>query len=124
MFTSYRDPKLVETLQAYQTLPVYLQQFEASEREMTKYVIGTISGIDIPLTNAMRLSKAALMEIKGLEESALQKSREEILNVTADDIRALAPVVEAIINDNYLCVVGGAASIENNKQLFKSVVKS
>lgn len=124
LFTSYRDPKLVETLQAYQTLPVYLQQFEASEREMTKYVIGTISGIDIPLTNAMRLSKAALMEIKGLEESALQKSREEILNVTADDIRALAPVVEAIINDNYLCVVGGAASIENNKQLFKSVVKS
>ena len=48
--SSYRDPQLMKTLSTYEGLPEYLEHFEASEREMTKYVIGTISLLDTPLT--------------------------------------------------------------------------
>ena len=64
--SSYRDPQLMKTLSTYEGLPEYLEHFEASEREMTKYVIGTISLLDTPLTNAMRLEKAITTYLRGL----------------------------------------------------------
>ena len=40
---SYRDPHLKRTLEVYKGVPDYIRAFEADEREMTKYIIGTIS---------------------------------------------------------------------------------
>ena len=51
--SSYRDPKLAETLTTYKNVPAFLKNFTASDREMDKYIIGTISSLDTPLTNSM-----------------------------------------------------------------------
>ena len=48
-FVSYRDPNLRETNEVYEGIVPYLEQFEADERDMTKFVIGTISDLDAPL---------------------------------------------------------------------------
>ena len=47
---SYRDPNLDKTLAVFDGTPEYLRNFSADEHEMTKYIIGTISGLDTPLT--------------------------------------------------------------------------
>ena len=47
-FVSYRDPHLKRTLDVYEGIPAYVRDFQADEREMTKYIIGTISGKDVP----------------------------------------------------------------------------
>ena len=49
-FVSYRDPHLRRTLEVYEGVPEYVRTFAADEREMTKYIIGTISGKDVPRT--------------------------------------------------------------------------
>lgn len=49
VFTSYRDPNLSATLDVYKKAADYVRNFEAGKRDMTKYIIGTISGIDRPL---------------------------------------------------------------------------
>ena len=36
----------------------------------------------------------------------MQKERDEILNAQAEDIQALAPLIEAILSDEEICVVG------------------
>ena len=51
---SYRDPNVKETDQVYQQIPEYLRQFAADERDMTKYVIGAISELDVPLTPSIK----------------------------------------------------------------------
>lgn len=51
---SYRDPHLKRTLEVYQGVPDYIRAFEADEREMTKYIIGTISNKDVPRTPQMQ----------------------------------------------------------------------
>ena len=48
-FASYRDPKLRATNEIYEKIPEYLKEFDADERDMTKYIIGTISEMDTPL---------------------------------------------------------------------------
>ena len=42
-FVSYRDPNLLKTLEIYDGIPEYLRKFQADERDMTKYIIGTFS---------------------------------------------------------------------------------
>ena len=49
-FTSYRDPKLKETIDVYEQVAKFIESFDADEREMTKYIIGTVSGLDTPLS--------------------------------------------------------------------------
>lgn len=120
-FASYRDPKLAESLEAYRGLPDWLESLDLPERELTKYIIGTISAADVPLTNSMRLSQTALAHIKGVPQEMRQQTRDEILNLVNDDLRKLGQVVRDTLSDNYLCVVGGSGSIEANKELFKSV---
>ena len=122
--SSYRDPKLAESLQAYRDLPAYLEKFQASDREMTKYVIGTISLVDTPLTPAMHLEKAITARLKGTPEAVAQKKRDQIIDCTVDDIRALAPLVKDTLSDGYLCVVGGEGKIQENKELFEKIIKA
>ena len=45
-FASYRDPHLGRTLDVYAGIPEYLKNFTADEKEMTRFIIGTISGLD------------------------------------------------------------------------------
>ena len=120
-FSSYRDPNLIESLAAYKSLPDYLSNFAATEREMTKYVIGTMSGVDVPLTNAMHLDRATTIYRMGLTLEESQKIRDQILDVTVEDIRALAPVVKDVLADNYFCVVGSQNKITENKTIFSSI---
>ncbi len=117
-FASYRDPKLKESLQAYYDLPVWLEQLELSERELTKYIIGTISGLDTPLTNSMRLEQAAVYHLKQVTATMRQQMRDEILDLTNSDLQNLAPVIKDTLSEKYLCVVGSSQSIEANKDIF------
>ena len=46
-----------ETNEIYEGIPEYLENFDADERDMTKYVIGTISELDTPLTPSQKGSQ-------------------------------------------------------------------
>lgn len=122
-FSTYRDPQLKNSLEAFRALPAWLETLELTGREMTKYVIGTMSGVDTPLTNSAKVSRAVLQELTGVTEEARQKTRDEILDVTPADIRALAPVIADVLADGYTCVVGGQQAIEDAKEEFGRILK-
>lgn len=120
---SYRDPNLAETNRIYENMPAYVENFEADEREMTKNILGTMSGIDAPMTprtEGLR-SLAAYMQEKTLED--IQQIRDEILATTAEDIRKTKPMLEALLAADCICTVGSAAKVEECKEMF-DVVKT
>ena len=124
VFSSYRDPQLAKSLEAYKELPSWLKIVEFSSRELDKYVIGTISGMDTPLTNTMRLDQAAIQYLKALPDSTRQRIRDEVLHVTNADLQALGKVVEDMLSDGLLCVVGGKQPIEANREKFTSIINA
>ena len=79
---SYRDPHLKRTLDVFAGIPDYVRNFQADEREMTKYIIGTISGKDVPKTPQMKGSISKTAWFCGLTEEMVQKERDEILNAS------------------------------------------
>ena len=68
---SYRDPHLKETLDVYRGVPKYLQNFQADEREMTKYIIGAISAKDVPMTPQMKGSISTSAYFMGVTEEMM-----------------------------------------------------
>ncbi len=121
MFTSYRDPHLKRTKDIFLNVPEYLAAFDANEREMTKYIIGTINGMDIPLTPALLGSISLRSYLSGVTQEMMQRTRDEILSVTPKDIRALAEPVRALLADGCFCVVGGETEIKKHSGEFLSV---
>ncbi len=121
-FSSYRDPNLDKTLQVYRNLPEYLATFSVSERELKKYVIGTVSGMDTPLTNSMLLERACVMALKEISDDMRQKERLEVIEVTNDDIKKLAPVVRDVLQENYYCAVGNKSILDKNKDIFTEII--
>ena len=124
VFASYRDPQLAKSLDAYKELPAWLKSVEFPARELDKYVIGTISGMDTPLTNTMRMDQAALQYLKQLPDSTRQRVRNEVLDVSNTDLQALGKVVEDMLSDGLICVVGGKQAIEANKEKFTEIINT
>ena len=120
-FVSYRDPHLKRTFDVFTGIPDYVRGFQADEREMTKYIIGTISGKDVPKTPQMKGSISKMAWFCGLTEEMVQKERDEILNAQAEDIQALAPLIEAILSDEEICVVGSEPEVQKEKELFMNI---
>lgn len=120
-FVSYRDPNLRETDRVYEGIVKYLEEFDADERDMTKYVIGTISDLDVPLLPQYKGSKADSAYFSKVTDEMLKKEREEILNVTKEDIRALAPIIRQILNTGSFCVIGNAEKIQAEREMFGEI---
>lgn len=119
---SYRDPNLTESLQVFDQTADYLRSFKSDEREMTKYIIGTMSKMDAPLTPPMKGERAASSYIRKISQQDVQKERDEILATGIEDIHALADLVEAAMKDNYLCVLGNEDKIRQNETAFRQIV--
>ena len=121
IFSSYRDPNLAETFAVLDETADYVRSFDVSDREMDKFIIGTMSGVDAPLTPQMKGDIAATFHLRGITWEDRQRAREEILTARQEDVRALAPLVEAAMRENVRCVLGGEEKIRANAALFDEI---
>lgn len=120
-FTSYRDPKLAETLDTYKKAVQYLQDFEASDRDMTRYIIGTVSSMDQPLEAQALGARSFAAYQSGMTVEMVQKERDQVLETRPETIRGLASYVKAIVSEDAVCAIGNENKIEENKELFTTV---
>jgi len=121
-FASYRDPHLKETLTNYDSTVNYLKNFSVDDKAMTRYIIGTISGLDRPLTPASKGDLAVRRYLQGETKQYVQKIRDEVLATTSSDIKSMSKLVENVIAKKAYCVYGNEDKIKSEKDLFKDVV--
>lgn len=120
-FTSYRDPNLSATLDVYKKAAEYVRNFEAGQRDMTKYIIGTISGIDQPLEPAALGDRSFHAYQSGVTVEMIQKERNQVLDATEETIRSLAGYIETMMDAGTVCAIGNDRKLEEEKELFKQV---
>ena len=122
IFCSYRDPNLLETLDVYKELPQYLRDFTLTDREMRKYIIGTMSSLDLPMTPALRGPRAMGMYFSGAKLEDKVEFRKQVIACKPEDIVALADVVEPVLNDNHICTMGNEQKIKDAGNVFDNIV--
>lgn len=118
---SYRDPNLSKTLEVFKKTGDFIRSFDADEREMTKYIIGTISELDAPMTPSTKGSMSLGAWFSGITKEDMEKERMEILNAQPEDIRSLAGIVDAMMEQNRICVIGSEEKIEQEKNVFGEI---
>lgn len=121
-FSSYRDPNLKETLEIYKKSVDYLENFNADDEQMLKYIIGAIASEDYPLTARQEGNEAFTRYFREEVFSEIQQQRNEILSCKVQDIRNFATIIKDIISSGGLCVFGNKEKILSNKDLFKSII--
>ena len=122
IFCSYRDPNLLETLNVYKELPQYLRDFTLTDREMRKYIIGTMSSLDLPMTPALRGPRAMGMYFSDAKLEDKVEFRKQVIACKPEDIVALADVVEPVLNDNHICTMGNEQKIKDAGNVFDNIV--
>lgn len=121
-FTSYRDPNLKNTYEVYKKAAEFVEQFDVDERTMTKYIIGAISSLDMPLTPSAYASQSFAAYLSGLTTEQKQKERDEVLGTNVEKIRELAPIVKAVYDTGAFAALGNAEKITQQAELFDKVV--
>ena len=118
---SYRDPEIGRTNEIYEALPDWLAKLELSEEQLTKYIIGAVAELDMPITASIRASRELSKYFSGLTDADFARERAEVLGCSAEALRALAPYVKALLNADCICAIGNAEKIEQDSRLFRSV---
>lgn len=120
-FVSYRDPNLGKTNAVYDGIPAYLEEFYADERDMTKYIIGTLSDMDAPMNPFAKGERSMTAYLQGLTFEEIQKERDEIIGATAQDIKNLKALIASVLDDKNICVIGNEETLKKEAELFKEL---
>lgn len=112
-FYSYRDPRIDETCARFEEAGSWLAgAFDPSEAEMDGYVVSAVASLDAPVKarDLVRRQDGMYFAGYGLDDRA--RVRGEVLAAAADDVRALAPAVDAVAHSGCTCVFGSREIIE------------
>ncbi len=120
-FVTYRDPHLAKSLEVFDKVAEYVKNYDASEREMTQNVIGAIAELDTPKTPSAKGSYGLSAYMCHADYNLIQKHRDQVLDVTVEDIRKLADYITTFTKDRCICVVGSSEKIQNHVEIFDSI---
>lgn len=121
-FMSYRDPNLKETLDNYANTVGYLEKFDPDEPTFTRFIIGTIAGMDRPMTVVQRGEQAFsnFFSLRTAEEAQLE--RNAVLKATPADIKAYSKMIGDIVAKRSFCIYGNKEKINGQKDLFGELI--
>ncbi|MCO7175817.1 insulinase family protein [Sporolactobacillus kofuensis] len=122
IFWSYRDPNLQETLSIYDKAAEFAESFDADDFEMTKYIIGTLSDLETPLTPRSKGGMADAQYFKHITQADVQQTRDDVLATKLSDIKDFGKLLKAVTDEGFVCVLGNETKIQQNKNLFKDCI--
>jgi len=121
-FTTYRDPNLGKSLAAFRGIPAYLKSASLSEKELEKYIIGTIGNLEPYMSPDRKAERAVRNYLSNITKEDEQKERDEILSMNRSKIKDMVSLFEKVLEQNIVCVVGNENKVNAEKELFKNIV--
>jgi Zn-dependent M16 (insulinase) family peptidase len=112
MFTSYRDPNLLQTIDAYDGAAAFLAE-GVGDQDLVRSIIGAIGSIDTYRLPDAKGFISLMWEITGNTDENRQQRREEVLGATAADFKRFGEVVAAVKDAGKVAVLGSEAAIRS-----------
>jgi len=111
-FSSYRDPNLLETLEAYDETAAFLSETDIGEDEIVRSIIGVIGQVDDYLLPDAKGFVSLRRYLLGETDESLQRLRDEILSAGVEDFRSLGAALAQLAATGRVVVVGSPEAIE------------
>lgn len=123
VFVSYRDPRLLETLEVFKRTADFLRSVAHDTDQIERSIIGTIGDIDQPLLPDMRGLVSMQRFLNGNTDALRQKMREEILATGPKDILLCAEMLESVLERASVTVLGPAEKLREANSMLRGILK-
>ncbi len=111
-FVSYRDPNLLDTLDAFDRSASFLEDTDLGKEELTKSIIGAIGDLDSHMLPDAKGFSSMVRYLTGDTEEARQHMRDEILGTKASDFKDFARMLERVKEDGIVKILGSPSAVE------------
>ena len=111
-FYSYRDPSPASSLITYGEVADFIREFVKGGGDITKYVIGAAGDSDPIKTPRTRGSACTMRYLRGRDHEDAMRIRAQLLSTDTQELLRLADVLESVMRDAAVCVVGSMEKLE------------
>lgn len=111
-FSSYRDPNLVATLDAFDGSPNFLRTMKLSDEEVTRNIVGAIGDMDYYQLPDAKGYASMMRQLIGNTDEVRQRTRDEILTSSAADVAAFGDALAAVAEKGRVVVLGSEAAVQ------------
>lgn len=115
-FYTYRDPRIDESIGRMAAAGRWIESFAPDEAEMEGFVVSAVAGLDAPLKARDLVRRQDGMYFGEYASEQRAKLRAQVVEAQAQDIRALGPLVERVVDSGCVCVVGGRKLIDSMEE--------
>ena len=120
---SYRDPNLKETLDIYYNIDKYIKNFISDDKEMNKYIIGTLNTLDVIMSPSALATYSLNLYLTNSPFDKYDEIVEEIKNTNVDDVNKISSNFINMKDKAYVCVLGSKEKILSNPDLFRKTIE-
>ena len=105
--TSYRDPNVANSLNAFSACGDALRDLSRDAAEVEKYIISAVGNLEPLETPRSAGTAAASRTLSNVTNDDLQRQRSELLDTTPETLAALADAIDRANETAAVCVIGG-----------------
>ena len=121
--TSYRDPNVKKTYDAYFSIPDHLRKFSMNESAFTNIKIGAYSGFD-PLLSPYAKGKRSRDDLmSGVTKEYIESIIAELLDTKQKDLTDYADRFEEYLKKSFISAIGNSEKIKKDKEMFDMITE-
>lgn len=118
---SYRDPNLRSTIETYDKMGDFLRNLVLDDEDIKKYIIGSMTRFNPPLTASDINGLVLARRFSGSSEADIEKRMGQAIEATKESIMAKADLLDELMAQDYLAVLGSGEKIKAEKDLFQVI---
>ncbi len=119
--SSYRDPNVKRTIEAFRSASSWLKDLELGEQELLNYKIGAVAGYDRTPKTYVQAKRMDSWYLRQEEPQVRAKVREGVLKASEEDLKNRRQAMESFAGEGTVCVLGNRAKIEDAAGQFDNV---
>lgn len=119
--SSYRDPNVKRTIEAFRSASSWLKDLELGEQELLNYKIGAVAGYDRTPKIYVQAKRMDSWYLRQEGPQVRAKVREGLLKASEEDLKNRRQAMESFAGEGTVCVLGNRAKIEDAAGQFDNV---
>ena len=119
--STYRDPKVSETIEAIRAAAGVLEKLQLSEADRNGYILSSYGNATAPCGCLGRRMAAMQYAYNGLDIVQIRRWTEEIRKTTAEDQKEAARIIRRLLEEAWIVTTGNQTAIEMDRDCFDRI---
>jgi len=119
--STYRDPKVSETIEAIRAAAGVLEKLQLSEADRNGYILSSYGNATAPCGCLGRRMAAMQYAYNGLDIVQIRRWTEEIRETTAEDQKEAARIIRRLLEEAWIVTTGNQTAIEMDRDCFDRI---